>query len=207
LIAPQPFRFQLVAEAVARAGLVPLPESAAEKLACYGNLLVRWNERTNLTAIRDPAAILERHVVESVAVAQLLPTGISTLLDYGSGAGLPGIPIAIVRGEIQVTLAESQSKKVAFLREAVRTLGLTATIHAGRVADLPKGTRFDAVTLRAVEKMPEAVAEGRSWLRPGGSLVICATTGTKDSMLLVAASGVVAEHRLPTAGILLVCSV
>jgi 16S rRNA (guanine527-N7)-methyltransferase len=197
----------LVADAVAKAGLEGLADQTLERLAAYGNLLIRWNGRTNLTSIREPAAILERHIVESVAAARLLPTEISTLLDYGSGAGLPGIPIAIVREEIAVTLAESQSKKVAFLREVVRSLGLETAIHAGRVADLRPEGRFDAVTLRAVERMPEAVFAARGRVRPGGFLVIFATDRTKTELLAAADAGPFIEHSLPAAGSLLICTV
>ena len=90
----------------------------------YLALILRWNSRMNLTAIRDEEEILARHFVESIACAQHFPEGIGTLLDFGSGAGFPGIPIALCRPEIAVTLAESQSKKAAFLQETVRILGL-----------------------------------------------------------------------------------
>lgn len=92
-------------------GLTYLQTKQNKQFIDYYALLLRWNARTNLTAVRDPDAILERHFLESIAVAQALPAGIATLLDYGSGAGFPGIPIAICRPEIAVTLAESQNKK------------------------------------------------------------------------------------------------
>ena len=90
----------------------------------------------NLSAIRDEEGIISRHLVESIVVSSELPQGIKTLLDFGSGAGLPGIPIAICRPEIAVTLAESQGKKAAFLQEAVRVLGIGAKVHAGRAEAL-----------------------------------------------------------------------
>ena len=90
-------------------------------------------------------AFLSRHFVESIACARALPEGISTLLDFGSGGGFPGIPIALCRPEIAVTLAESQGKKAAFLQEAVRVLGSQAKVHAGRAELLT--TQFDCVTL------------------------------------------------------------
>ena len=91
----------------------------------------------NSTAIRDEEGILSRHFVESIACACALPAGIFTLLDFGSGAGFPGIPIALCRPEIAVILAESQGKKAAFLQEAVRVLGISAKVlrPASRVAD------------------------------------------------------------------------
>ena len=86
--------------------------------------------------MRDEQGILSRHFVESIVVARELPQGIRTLLDFGSGAGLPGIPIALCRPEIAVTLAESQGKKAAFLQEAVRVLAISAMVHAGRAETL-----------------------------------------------------------------------
>ena len=103
---------------VAAAGLTPLDDETARRFEDYLSLFIRWNERLNLSAIRDEEGILSRHIIESIDVANVLPQGIATLLDFGSGAGLPGIPIALCRPEIAVTLAESQGKKAAFLQEA-----------------------------------------------------------------------------------------
>ncbi len=140
-----------------RAGLAALPPTAYEQFQNYLELLLRWNQRLNLTAIRDPLEIIQRHFVESAFAAQHLPARITSLLDYGSGAGLPGIPIAICRPEIQVTLAEAQGKKASFLREALRVLSLPGEVYAGRVETMPEQNLFDAVTMRAVEKMESAV--------------------------------------------------
>lgn len=90
------------------------------------------------------------------------------MLDYGSGAGLPGIPIALCRPEIAVTLAESQGKKAAFLQEAVRALGISAKVHAGRAEVLR--TVFDCVVMRAVDRMPKAVAAAAQLVAPTGWL-------------------------------------
>ena len=154
-------------------GLNPLDSALARQFENYLSLLLRWNARTNLTAIRDEEGIRARHFVESVACAQALPPGIATLLDFGSGAGFPGIPIALCRPEIAVTLAESQGKKAAFLREAVRTLGLSCKVHSGRAESL--GFRFDCVTLRAVDRMPQAVQTASGLVSPGGWLSLMTT--------------------------------
>jgi 16S rRNA (guanine527-N7)-methyltransferase len=127
----------------------------------------------NLTAIRDEEGILSRHFVESIACARALPAGITTLLDFGSGAGFPGIPLALCRPDIAVTLAESQNKKAAFLREAARTLRLAATVHCGRAELLAQ--RFDCVTLRAVDQMPLAVQMASELVAPAGWLTIMTT--------------------------------
>ena len=133
------------------------PPSAYEQFQNYLDLLLRWNQRLNLTAIRDPLQIIQRHFMESAFAAQHLPPGITSLMDYGSGAGFPGIPIAICRPEIQVTLAEAHGKKASFLREALRVLSLPGQVYAGRVETMPEQNLFDAVTMRAVEKMESAV--------------------------------------------------
>ncbi len=140
-----------------RAGLAALPPAAYVRFQNYLDLLLRWNQHLNLTAIRDPLQIIQRHFVESAFAAQHLPAGTTSLLDYGSGAGFPGIPIAICRPEIQVTLAEAQGKKASFLREALRVLSLPGQVYAGRVEAMPELNLFDAVTMRAVEKMESAV--------------------------------------------------
>jgi 16S rRNA (guanine527-N7)-methyltransferase len=166
-------------------GLEPLSAERTGHFEDYLSLLLRWNTRVNLTAIRDEEGILRRHFVESIACAYALPAGIATLLDFGSGAGFPGIPIALCRSDIAVTLAESQGKKAAFLSEAVRVLGLGAKVHSGRAETLD--LRFDCVILRAVDKMARAVQAGAQLVRPGGWLALM-TTGAEQEALKSAAS-------------------
>lgn len=160
-------------ELLVQAGLAPLDPPAAARFEQYFSLFRRWNSRLNLSAIRDQEGILSRHFVESIACARALPAGISTLLDYGSGAGFPGIPIVICRPEISVTLAESHGKKAAFLQEAARTLDLPATVHSGR-AELLAGP-FDCVTLRAVDRMARAVTDAAGVVAFGGWLALMTT--------------------------------
>jgi 16S rRNA (guanine527-N7)-methyltransferase len=138
----------------------------------------------NLTAIRDEDGILSRHFVESITCARALPAGIKTLLDFGSGTGFPGIPIALCRPEIAVTLAESQGKKAAFLQEAVRVLGISATVHSGRAELL--AAQFDCVVLRAVDRMELAVQAAAQLVAPGGWLALM-TTGRELASLQAAA--------------------
>ncbi len=158
---------------LSQAGMEPLPPEQLAGFLAYLSLILRWNARTNLTAICDEEGILARHFLECIACARALPAGIATLLDFGSGAGLPGIPIALCRPEIAVTLAESQGKKAAFLREVVRTLGLGVTVHASRAELL--GTTFDSVVLRAVDKMREAVAAAAQLVSTAGWLALMTT--------------------------------
>jgi 16S rRNA (guanine527-N7)-methyltransferase len=137
-------------EAAAPWGLISTAAPVLDRLAAYGNLLLHWNARFALTAIRDESELIERHLMEGVFAAAHHPEA-ATALDFGSGTGVPGIVIAVCRPELRVTLAESQRKKAAFLAEAVRQLGLSTTVHAGRAENLPPAS-FDAVWMRAVEK-------------------------------------------------------
>jgi 16S rRNA (guanine527-N7)-methyltransferase len=149
------------------------------KLETYLALLLRWNARMNLTAVREPEQIVRRHFGESLFVARHVPSDVPrgtstspTLLDHGSGAGFPGLPIALARPEIAVTLSESQSKKAAFLREAVRELELpNATVHAGRTEELPASRQFHVVTMRAVDHAEQAYPAGFARVAPGGCLM------------------------------------
>jgi 16S rRNA (guanine527-N7)-methyltransferase len=169
-----------------QAGLDALNPELGARFQGYLALLLRWNARINLTAIRDEDGILARHFVESIACARALPAGVGTLLDFGSGAGFPGIPIALCRPEISVTLAESAGKKAAFLQEAIRVLRISATVHSGRAESL--GVQFDCVVLRAVDKMPEAVQAAVRLVAPAGWLVLM-TTGAELPGLQAAAGG------------------
>jgi 16S rRNA (guanine527-N7)-methyltransferase len=166
-----------IAAAVINAGFKPLAGEAAEQFSRYSSLLALWNSKLNLTAIRDPEEVLQRHFLECIFCAQHLPDKVATLMDYGSGGGFPGVPIAVCRPEIRVTLAESQGKKASFLREVVRSLNLNAEVFAGRVEAMAPEQLFDAVALRAVDKMQEAVGNAASRVRPEGWLLSLATAG------------------------------
>lgn len=169
---------QQIETAVAAAGLPSLPAGANAGFEQYLALLLKWNAKLNLTAIREPAEIVQRHFLECIQCAQVLPA-VSTLLDFGSGGGFPGLPIAILRPQITVTLGESQAKKAAFLREAVRILGLKASVFDGRIETMDASRRFQAVTLRAVDKMAEACSLALERMEVGGWLVVFATSSTE----------------------------
>jgi 16S rRNA (guanine527-N7)-methyltransferase len=154
-------------------GIIQLNPEQTIRFAEFYSLILRWNAKLNLTAIRNTERILSRHFVESIACAQALPSGIASLLDFGSGAGFPGIPIALCRPDISVTLAESQGKKAAFLQEAVRVLGISAKVHSGRAESLD--ARFDSVVLRAVDRMPKAVRAASNLVVSSGWLAVMTT--------------------------------
>lgn len=149
-------------------------EGLPGKLVTYLDLLLRWNARTNLTAVRDPEEIVQRHFGESIFAAECLRPHVqegTEVLDLGSGAGFPGIPIQLLFPEVRVCLAESQGKKAAFLREAVRALGLRSEVWARRVEEMPDERVFGVVALRAVDRMEAMVAVGRGRVQPGGVLM------------------------------------
>lgn len=150
------------------------PDALVRSLSTYLDLLLRWNARMNLTAIRDPAEIVRRHFGESLFVARHLPA-CETLLDLGSGAGFPGIPIQLALPHLAVTLGESQGKKASFLQEAVRTLALPTQVWAGRVEAMPQERLFDVVTMRAVDDPEKAERVARRRLKPSGVLAVLAT--------------------------------
>ena len=167
-----------------------------QKIDEYLELLLRWNARTNLTAIREPEEIMRRHFGESLFAGGVLRGKLkqwASVLDFGSGAGFPGIPIQICCPDFQVVLGESQGKKAAFLREVVRTLGLVSEVWAGRVESMPESRTFDCVVMRAVDRMDDAVSEAAKRVGPGGYLAILAG---EDAAAL---SGWVAE-RYPVPG-------
>lgn len=159
-----------------------------EKLSVYLDLLLKWNARTNLSAVREPREIVRRHFGESLFAASNVLTG-STLLDLGSGAGFPGIPIQLAHPELRVTLAESQNKKASFLREVVRTLGLATEIFADRVENMPAARRFDVVTLRAVDQPVLALGFARQRVMAGGLILqLSAKVDDAESCLLIPGS-------------------
>ncbi len=148
------------------------------QLSTYLDLLLRWNTRMNLTAVRDPEEIVTRHFGESLFTARHLfpsghvPVADCQLLDVGSGAGFPGLPIKIWAPALALTLIESRHRKATFLREAIRAMGLTeASVFCGRAQDYP-GPRASVVTLRAVERLDEVLPTAAGLVAPGGRLAL-----------------------------------
>jgi 16S rRNA (guanine527-N7)-methyltransferase len=150
-----------------------LAPALLEQLQAYLELLLRWNARMNLTAVRDPETMVTRHFGESLFAARVLLRGggraCTTLADVGSGAGFPGIPMKLFAPELELTLIESQQKKAAFLREVVRGLGLRgAQVFAGRAEQWDKTAEL--VTLRAVEQFARALPVAAKLVAEDGRL-------------------------------------
>jgi 16S rRNA (guanine527-N7)-methyltransferase len=185
------------------AGLAALrldPALAAPLLA-YLALLDRWNRTYNLTAIRDPAEMVAKHLLDSLA---MLPfAGDGTLADLGTGPGLPGIPLAIARPALQVTLVESNGKKARFLREAVRTLQLpNARVAESRIESLDAPGAYDAITARALATLPLIVELGGSLLKADGRLLAMkGAVPDEEIAALPAGWRVDGVHRLAVPGL------
>ena len=147
-----------------------LAPALAGPLLAYLALLDRWNRTYNLTAIRDPREMVAKHLLDSLAMHPFAGDG--ALADLGTGAGLPGIPLAIADPGLQVTLVESNGKKARFLREAVRTLKLpNARVAEARIEALDMPGMFDAITARALATLPLILELGGHLLKPEGKLL------------------------------------
>ncbi|MBN9309490.1 16S rRNA (guanine(527)-N(7))-methyltransferase RsmG [Devosia sp.] len=135
----------------------PEPEVRRD-LESFSALLRKWNAVQNLVSRETETALWERHIVDSIQILPLLRRTDERFLDIGSGGGLPAIPLAIALkgGPARFQLVEPIGKKVAFLRQAIRDLGLSAAVHAGRSDTLDsRETRFDVITSRALAALPE----------------------------------------------------
>lgn len=130
---------------------IKLSAQQANLLSCHYRMLMQWNQKMNLSAIRDPEQVVRRHFGESLFLAKSLSEAAGTLVDVGSGAGFPGVPVAVYRPNLHVTLVESIAKKATFLREATRALPNVRVLNA-RAETLEK--HFDWVAMRAVAPAP-----------------------------------------------------
>jgi 16S rRNA (guanine527-N7)-methyltransferase len=158
-----------VAAGLAARGLT-VADAAAARLAAFLNLLEQWNRVHNLTGIRDRTELIERHLAESLALEPYLRG--PRIADIGTGAGLPGLPLAIVLPAMQFTLIESRRKRVNFLRHVVLTLALdNVTVARGRAEELSL-VPFSTVLARAVAPPAELLDVARPLIAPGGRLVL-----------------------------------
>lgn len=176
----------LLRKGVAGMGLV-LPAAAMDQLASYLELLVKWNRVYNLTGIRDESKLVSHHVLDSLAVVSHLPDG--SIVDIGSGAGLPGIPIAISCPGRAVTLLDSNHKKGAFLKQAVAELGLTSTRVVTDRAEAYRPTElFKIVISRAFSDLASFVNLAGHLCGGEGVMIAMKGLNPEDEMARVAAS-------------------
>jgi 16S rRNA (guanine527-N7)-methyltransferase len=155
---------------------VPVPPDAFALLAGYADLVLDWGARINLTGARTPEAFADEHLADALPLLAHLPPGPFRFADVGSGAGLPGIVIALIRPEASGTLLEPVAKKHAFLAHAIRSLGLAGRLiaRAERLEPhLEAGGRaaYDAAVSRAVWPAVEWASRGLPLLSPGGVLL------------------------------------
>lgn len=149
---------------------VPLDSAQQQKLLDYIALIVKWNKVYNLTAVREPEAMIGHHLLDSLAVLPHL-TEARRLIDVGSGAGLPGIPLAIARPDMKITLLDSNHKKTTFMRQACLELGLTnAEVVCERVEQWQPQDKYDAVISRAYSELKEFVRLSAHLVAKGGKL-------------------------------------
>lgn len=148
-----------------------VPAGATDKLLAYLELLAKWNKTYNLTAIRDPLQAVSHHLLDALSVQRELAGHAGALVDVGSGAGLPGIPLAIAEPARRVTLNDANEKKCAFLRQAVIELGLrNADVHAGRAETWRPAERFAVVITRGFASLVKFLAACRHLAAPAGVL-------------------------------------
>jgi 16S rRNA (guanine527-N7)-methyltransferase len=174
-VAPRDFSTRLTRRA-SRVGLF-LNDELVEKLDTFYGLLFRWNQKINLTSIADPDEAVDRLLLEPLLAARYVPASATRLMDIGSGGGSPAIPLKLALSHLHLTMVEAKVRKSAFLREASRKLGLTATVvETTRVEELLARPQlhetFDLVSMRAVRIEMRMLNTIQAFLSPGGHVLL-----------------------------------
>ena len=198
MMLPAGARTQLEAR-LAEIGLAP-PAAAVEGLLAYLELLLRWNAAYNLTAVREPLAMVDRHLVDALAILPHVRE--SQMADVGTGPGIPGLVLALVRPFERLWLIDSNGKKARFLRECVRVLALPGiTVVQERAEALAPQPSFPLVVSRAYADLATFVASTRGLLAPGGRwLAMKGRRPDQEIADLPANVRVLAIHRLEVPG-------
>lgn len=166
---------QLLREYAAEYGIT-VNDAACQKFDRYAQLLVEWNQRMNLTAITEPQDIVLKHFADSLTALSVVPekTGLS-LIDVGTGAGFPGIPLAIAREDIQLTLLDSLNKRLIFLKEVCDAMGIRAQLIHARAEEGGRNPKlreqYDVATARAVAAMPVLAEYCLPFVKTGGRFI------------------------------------
>ena len=161
-----------------------LNEQQISKFQRYLELLLEWNEKFNLTAITDKDEIEEKHFIDSIELVKFFDVKNKTLLDVGSGAGFPGIPLAIVEPTLNITLLESNGKRVSFLREVIKELDLeNVEIIQGRSEELGTREKYDIVTARAVKELNVLLEITFYLVKVGGYFIAYKSSGVDEEIL------------------------
>ncbi|HEY4707158.1 MAG TPA: 16S rRNA (guanine(527)-N(7))-methyltransferase RsmG [Thermodesulfobacteriota bacterium] len=184
---------------------VALDEGQAAAFLVYLRELKAWNKKINLTAIEDEKDIIIKHFLDSITPFRLL-SGVTSILDMGAGGGFPGLPLKIVRPDLELTLLDSVEKKVNFIRHIARTLGLTGVEAIASRAEAPDlvyrlSNSFDCVISRAFAEMEVFAAIAFPYIRPGGMLLAMKGPGVADELKGLEAKGLsrpeIVEVRVP----------
>jgi len=184
---------------------IALPEAAQLKLLAFRDLLLKWNRTYNLTALRDPQQAISHHLLDALAI--LPHVGTSPLLDVGSGGGLPGIPLAIARPDLAVTLVDTVQKKATFLQQVAIELELkNVAVHHARVEEM-RG-QYAQISSRAFAELAlfvsltrHQLAPGGRWLamkgvRPDAEIAVLPANCKVEAMIRLAVPGLDAERHL-----------
>ena len=159
---------------ILKAALPQADERALDRFELYQRLLLEWNEKMNLTAITDPVEVAQKHFADSLAALPYLQPG-TKVIDVGTGAGFPGVPLLILRPELQLTLADSLQKRLTFLETLLQELGLRAQLVHGRAEDLGQNRlyreQFDAALSRAVAGLPVLLELTTPFVKVGGAAI------------------------------------
>jgi len=165
---------------------IDLPGDRLALLEAYREILLLWNSKMNLASLQSDLDLPVRHFIDSLTLLPHLPPGPGSLLDIGSGAGFPAIPIRIFRNDLHVTLLEASRKKCSFLKELSRRLGLQdVTVLNSRLEELlkqPQRPAYDVITSRATLKLPELVQKGLPLLKKGGLLAAMKGPGLDEEI-------------------------
>ncbi len=201
--ASEPLADQLAENREAALRLVPVSRETGDRLAVYVDLLARWRKTTNLIAESTFPAVWTRHIADSAQLTALVPEA-RRWVDMGSGAGLPGLVIAIQLADVPgaiVHCIESDQRKCAFLREAVRLTGAAAAIHATRVEaiDVAGLGAVDAVTARAFAPLPLTLKLAKPWIDRGAVGVFPRGESAKDQVAALPEAASYAIEVLPSA--------
>ena len=172
---------------------IDLPETTQAQLLAFRDLLLKWNKTYNLTALRDPAQAISHHLLDSLAI--LPHVGDGPLLDVGSGGGLPGIPLAIARPALSVSMVDTVQKKATFLQQAAIQLGLkNVTAYHARVEQLPG--QYAQISSRAFAELKLFTDLTRHLLAPGGRWL--AMKGVRpDDEIAALPSDIIVEQIIP----------
>ena len=162
-------------------------------LLAFAAELLKWNQKVNLTAITAPDEVVDKHLLDSLAVLPELGD-VASLLDLGAGAGLPGIPLALARPTLSVTLVESVAKKVGFMKHAVATLKLAPRVRAvqaraGGQPDAEGLPRVEAVISRALMDVAPWLPLAKTYLAPGGRVLAMLGKAPHEAELAQVAAG------------------